>query len=169
MTTKQVQKEAEKTLKQPQNGAQLTISNQTLSNLTFVKSIEWFGEVSSAGYPANINAGGSAMFSHLRVTNDKSKAAVVYSGTNAAMQPCAWILAWCAPAESTTAPNKVYVFCGHRTLIDSMTDDQIRVSLDGSSDTSSATDKAVNTSAHATIDESVPNRATIKANFSIIQ
>ncbi|KAK9672325.1 hypothetical protein RND81_12G092900 [Saponaria officinalis] len=156
-----------KTLWQAQNGAQLTVSNQTLANLTFFKSINWFGKVSSPGYPAIIHPNASGLFSHLRNTNDKSMAAVIYSGTNQSMQLCAWILAWCAPAKSIEG-NKIYVFCGPQSLIESMTDDQIRVSLESSFENSNATDTAAKISANATINDTVPTMATVGANFSLI-
>ncbi|KAK9684288.1 hypothetical protein RND81_10G199300 [Saponaria officinalis] len=152
---------------QPQNGAQLTVFNQTLSTLSFVKSIKWSGKVSSPGYPPSIGPGAAGMFSHLKTSNFGSEAAVVYSGTNAAMQPCAWILAWYAPADSSDG-NKVYVFCGPKTLIDSMTDDQIRMSLESSLDTSNATNLGTKTSANATINDKMPNMATVGANFALI-
>ncbi|KAL9225463.1 hypothetical protein vseg_001386 [Gypsophila vaccaria] len=154
-------------VKQAQNGAQITLFNQTIGTLSFVKSVEWSGKPSSAGYPASIAPGASAMFSHTRGSDFGSEAAVVYSGTNAAMQPCGWILAWNAPAESADG-NQVYVFCGPKTLIDSMTDDQIRMSLESSLDTSNSTNQTTKTNAAGTINDKVANRATVGANFGLV-
>ncbi|KAK9716161.1 hypothetical protein RND81_06G215100 [Saponaria officinalis] len=152
---------------QVQNGAQLTLFNQTLATLTFEKSIEWSGKVSNPGYPASIAPGAQGRFSHMRGSNFGSEAAVVYSGTNAAMNPCAWILGWYAPADSTDG-NKVYVFCGPKDLVDSMTDDQIRMSLESGSNSSNATNASTKTNAAGTINDKVSNMAIVGANFGLI-
>ncbi|KAK9683470.1 hypothetical protein RND81_10G143300 [Saponaria officinalis] len=158
-----------KELNKSPNGARLTLINKTLSTLSFVKSIEWVvGNVATPGFPASIGPGVAETFSHLRTTsNAGSRAALVYSGTNAAKEPCAWILAWSAPNYSYLQ-DRVYVLCGPKTLIDSMTDDQILMFLNSSLDTSNATNLGTKTSANATIDDSNGNMATVGANFALI-
>ncbi|KAL9225457.1 hypothetical protein vseg_001378 [Gypsophila vaccaria] len=153
---------------QPQNGAQLTVFNQTHSVMTLLRSHNWSGIPASPGFPTNIVPNIPALFTHLANGNFGSKAAVVYGGFNASGLPCAWVFAWEATAESATTPNKVYVICGPKALIDTMSFDQIRMFLDNSTQAANAVDPVSKTTADAFINDLTHGTATVKANFSLL-
>ncbi|XP_074319966.1 jasmonate-induced protein homolog [Silene latifolia] len=152
---------------QAQNGAQVSMTNQTSDVMTLDRSKDWSGNVATS-LPQTIRPGESVTFAHLSDGDFGSRAAVVYTGTNAAGVPCGWVLAWDAPAYTQQSPNKVYVVCGVKPFIDHLDFNQIRLSLSASTSESNATDPATKTSTTATINESIPNKATVEAIFSLI-
>ncbi|KAH9625772.1 hypothetical protein KSS87_010737 [Heliosperma pusillum] len=92
------------------------------------RSINWFGHPSTGSFPANIPHNSNSKFVHVRDGQFGSMAAVQYSsGPNASGFPCAWILAWNAPADDTAPlpPNQVYVACGTKERMDLISWDQI--------------------------------------------
>ncbi|MGV7354902.1 hypothetical protein PJM26_30910, partial [Mycobacterium kansasii] len=79
---------------QPQNGAQVMVSNQTPFRMTLLRSHDWSGLPANPGFPEHIAPGIPAMFTHLANGNFGSKAAVVYEGLNESGLRCSWVLAW---------------------------------------------------------------------------
>ncbi|XP_074319960.1 jasmonate-induced protein homolog [Silene latifolia] len=153
---------------QPQNGAQVTLTNQTLAEMKLNSAIDWSGNVATR-FPPTIAPGQSVTFSHLGDGDFGSKAAVVYNGINAVGLQCGWLLAWDAPANTQQSPNKVYVTCGPKSVIDGLDFEQIRMYLSESESKSNAVDPATKTRVNAEIDESIPNKAKVVATFSLVR
>ncbi|KAK9672334.1 hypothetical protein RND81_12G093800 [Saponaria officinalis] len=108
MASMKVQKatSSDKNLFQPQYGVELTMNNQTLSDLTLDRCYTWSGTPTNPGFPGSIPAEGSATFTYLRGVDDGSIAAVVYTGTNE-NGTYAYVLGWDAPTDNTPTPNRV--------------------------------------------------------------
>ncbi|KAL9242536.1 hypothetical protein vseg_016527 [Gypsophila vaccaria] len=152
-------------LRQPQVRAQLTVRNVTPAAMRLDRSISWFG-TPTAPFPPTIAANGSVNIVHERGAAFTSKGAVVYAGTNASNQACAWVLAWDAPHETNLAPNKVYVACGLKSAIDGINFDRILESLDASSAESNVSNQTSKTRAFASIMHLIPNSAFVGADFN---
>ncbi|XP_074319953.1 jasmonate-induced protein homolog [Silene latifolia] len=168
MASIQVQKATSsdnKEVKQPQNGAQVVVVNQTKSVMTLGRQINWSGTPAYPGYPDTIWPNQKVIFNHLADGDFGSTAAVIYNGTNLTGQPCAWVLAWDAPAESERKPNKVFVTCGSKSQIDNLENNEIRHFLSESSKHSFTFDPAAQVSAQAIINEKLPNKAYVGAGF----
>ncbi|KAK9672335.1 hypothetical protein RND81_12G093900 [Saponaria officinalis] len=170
MASLKVQKasSSEKNLFQPQYGVELTMTNQTLSDLTLDRCYTWSGTPTDPGFPGSIPADGSATFTYLRGVDDGSIAAVVYTGANES-GTYAYVLAWDAPTDNTPTPNKVHVKCGPKSVIDSYTFDEIREYLNVSGQNSRARDILLRIIASADINDSNPNIATVGANFGVMR
>ncbi|XP_074319959.1 jasmonate-induced protein homolog [Silene latifolia] len=153
---------------QPQNGAQATVVNQTSFAMTLGRSINWSGTPASPGFPDTILPNMSVMFNHLSDGEFGSTGAVIYDGFNPNMHPCAWVLAWDAPAESDQFPNKVYVDCGLKSVIDGIEFTEIRRLLRESSTESKAEDPVSKTKAEANVNDLTPEKATVAAAFGVM-
>ncbi|XP_074319950.1 jasmonate-induced protein homolog [Silene latifolia] len=151
---------------QPQNGTQVSLVNRTSFEMTLGRSISWSGTPAYPGFPEKILPNRFGLFSHLSDGDFGSTAAVIYYGTNSNFMPCAWVLAWDAPSESDQSPNKVFVFCGPQSTIESMEFREIRMLLNGSSTEAKATDTTSMTAAEANIHDHTTNKATVTASFS---
>ncbi|KAK9749329.1 hypothetical protein RND81_02G118300 [Saponaria officinalis] len=160
MASDQMQKVATSVelLGQKQKGAQVTMLNQTPTSMKLFRSVTWAGSA-APGYPAGIQPGRSVVFNNLANPCLGSKAAVFYA-TDCQLNPLAWVLAWDAPIDYTPTSNKVFVLCGPRSVIESMTDDQVLVALETSSSSSKCP------GASATINY-LPDKkiAAVSANF----
>ncbi|KAK9749331.1 hypothetical protein RND81_02G118400 [Saponaria officinalis] len=117
-----------------QKSAQVTMLNQTPKSMTLFRNVTWAGSA-APGYPAGIQPDESVVFNNLADPNVGSKAAVFYAA-DCKLNPLAWVLAWEAPVRYTPTSNKVFVRCGPRSLIESMTDDQVLEALEKSSESS---------------------------------
>ncbi|XP_074319014.1 jasmonate-induced protein homolog [Silene latifolia] len=159
----------EKTVKQPQNGTQATMNNQTHFAMTLARSHNWSGAPVGT-FPATIFPNNSAIFTHLKGNFFGSKAAVVYNGKNASGTDCSWVLAWHAPADNTSpqTPNRVYVVCGPKQVIANLSFDQIQQKLDTALTFDTSTDVATKTRVDGNISDTVPDIATLIADFKLI-
>ncbi|XP_074304691.1 jasmonate-induced protein homolog [Silene latifolia] len=158
--------------KQMQFGTRATMNNKTPSSLmTLDRCINWFGSPSTGAFPDNIPNNANSKFLHVRDGELGSMAAVQYSSPpNESSFPCAWILAFYAPADNTSpsTPNRVYVACGTKERMDLISWDQILQNLEEGSTTSEAHDSYSKTSVDAQIYDPVPNTATLNANFGFM-
>ncbi|KAL9225458.1 hypothetical protein vseg_001379 [Gypsophila vaccaria] len=171
MASTQVKKESTlgKGVRQPQNGASVTMNNNTSTEMTLDRSYNWSGTPAKPGFPNIIIPNYRAMFTHLRDGNFGSKASVIYSGLNEKKEPCAWVLAWYAPADSSISPNQVFVLCGPKPVIDILSFDEIVLLLDKSIQHSEFIDPKVSkTHVAADIDDDTPNAATLVAKFELV-
>ncbi|KAL9225472.1 hypothetical protein vseg_001389 [Gypsophila vaccaria] len=154
---------------QYQGGAQVVMNNQTGFVMTLDRSHNWSGKPASGnGIPYSIGFDSSVRFTHLGDSDFGSSGAVIYAGANASMMSCAWVLAWDAPTDSTTSPNKVYVACGPKGSIDALSFDQIRNNLEYSTTVSQAIHPSAKIKADAEINDSTPNTASVGATFALI-
>ncbi|KAL9232613.1 hypothetical protein vseg_007704 [Gypsophila vaccaria] len=128
-----------------QHATVVTLCNQTMATMKLDRVFIWSGHPGGPGIPATLLPGSAASFAG----NTGSMGAVVYDGLNAANQPCSWVLAWDAPSDETVTPKKVYVICGYSSVIDKLSFDEIRRSLERSGPISTYTDTASRTSASA--------------------
>ncbi|KAK9749335.1 hypothetical protein RND81_02G118700 [Saponaria officinalis] len=122
-------------LEQMQNGAQVTMLNQTPTSMTLFRSVTWAGSPCPPCYPARILPNESVVFNNPADPRLGSKAAVFYAA-DGPFNARAWVLAWDAPVLYTPTSNKVFVLCGPKSLIESMTDDQVLEALEKSSESS---------------------------------
>ncbi|KAK9750446.1 hypothetical protein RND81_02G197400 [Saponaria officinalis] len=166
MATQKVQKftVSDKNLFQPQYGVALTLNNKTLSNMTFDRCFTWSGTPTNPGFPASIVADSSVQIDYLRGAADGSIAAIVYTGPNES----AYVLAWDAPVDNTSTPNKVYVNCAPKSVIDTYSFETIHEYLEVSGQNSEARDILSRTIASADISDKNPNIATVGANFGLL-
>ncbi len=153
---------------QPQNGTRATVFNLTKAAMKLNRFKNWSGAPSGGKFPENIGAGGNIRFTHTKDGSFGSKAAVVYDGFNASNNPCSWVLAWEAPANTDVAQNKVYLRCGRKGDIAKMDFDQILEELDNSTAAADVSDSQTSTSADSTITDAVSNTATLLANFTLM-
>ncbi|KAL9233086.1 hypothetical protein vseg_008124 [Gypsophila vaccaria] len=154
-------------LLQPQYGVDLTVNNQTSTNLRLERVFPWSGTPTNSGFPRGIPANGQIKVTYIRGLDDGSIAAIIYSGENGA-EPYSYVLAWDAPADNTPTPNRVYVNCAPKSVIDNYTAEQIRQYLNVSGLQSEASDILSRTTAFADISDSNPNIATVGANFGVL-
>ncbi|XP_074284526.1 jasmonate-induced protein homolog [Silene latifolia] len=176
MASMQVQKETTlddhfNSAKQWQNGTVATMHNQTRSSMSLDRYMNWSGIPAATGsFPSTIPANGAANFTHLRDGHFGSVGGVQYSGFNATGMKCAWIVAWQAPVENDPPlpPNRVYVTCGPKTVMDAMTWHQILMKLDTSPTDDSESDSSAKISVDAHIHDDIPNSATLLVNFNLI-
>ncbi|XP_074281763.1 jasmonate-induced protein homolog [Silene latifolia] len=170
MASMQVRKGACSNVNQAQYGTRATMNNKTPSSLmTLDRCINWLGTPSTGSFPDNIPNNANSKFLHVREGELGSMAAVQYSSPpNASGFPCAWILAFYAPADNTAIPNRVYVACGTKVRMDLISWDQIRENLEEGSTTSEAHDSYSKTCVDAQIYDPVPDYATLNANFGFM-
>ncbi|KAK9749328.1 hypothetical protein RND81_02G118200 [Saponaria officinalis] len=107
--------------------------NQTPTSMTLFRYIVW--AACAPGYPASIQSGESVVFNNLADPSRGTKAAVFYA-TEWQLNDRAWVLAWDAPVHYTPTSDKVFVLCGPKSRIESMTDDQVLEALEKSSQSS---------------------------------
>ncbi|KAK9682160.1 hypothetical protein RND81_10G054600 [Saponaria officinalis] len=142
-----------------------TMANRTSNEILCDRYYNWSGK--PGPFPPPIPAGGQIKF-----TDFGNKGAVIYDGPNAACMPVSWLLAWDAPEISSLAPNKVYVTCGLKVVIDNLTENQIQKKLEEASDKSSHIDPISGTKVDATIKDLITivpgGVAAINANFGLI-
>ncbi|KAK9750444.1 hypothetical protein RND81_02G197200 [Saponaria officinalis] len=166
MATHKVQKftVSDKNSFQPQYGVALTLNNKTSSDLTFDRCFTWSGTPTDPGFPGSIPANGSVQIDYLRGIDDGSIAAIVYTSPDKS----AYVLAWDAPVDSTPTPNRVYVNCAPKSVIDKYTFETIHEYLEVSGQHSEASDILSRTIASADICDTTPNIATVGANFDLL-
>ncbi|KAL9233087.1 hypothetical protein vseg_008125 [Gypsophila vaccaria] len=153
---------------QPQYGVNLMILNQTSSELKLDRVFTWSGAPTNPGFPATIPVGGQIVTTYIRGLDDGSIAAVVYTGSRTGSDAYSYVLAWDAPAKNNTStPNKVYVNCAPKSVIDGYTFEHIRTYLKASGEESHAQDILTRTIAQANISDSNPNIATVGACLSV--
>ncbi|XP_021730324.1 jasmonate-induced protein homolog [Chenopodium quinoa] len=97
-----------------QNSVVVSLSNSTLASIRFSRSKDWYGIIvpDPAAYPSVIPSKDSASFIH---HGYGSQGAIVYFGTNKLGVQCVWLLAWAAPTDPSSTPNRVHVECGRST------------------------------------------------------
>ncbi|KAK9672327.1 hypothetical protein RND81_12G093100 [Saponaria officinalis] len=147
---------------------QAKITNNTKMEMTLFKSNSWSGSPEDA-FPKFINPNTTVTFNHKFDGGFGSKAAVIYSGTNLASFPCAWVLGWYAPTTpSVDTPNQVYVTCGAQTAIEAIPWDQISMQIDAAPDSNSDDDPTTKITVTAKYDDKIPDTATIEATFGLM-
>ncbi|XP_074319963.1 jasmonate-induced protein homolog [Silene latifolia] len=166
MATMQVQKGI---LSHPQNGTQATMNNNTHREMTLGRSHSWAGRPVYP-FPETVYPNFSANFSHSKDNLLGSKGVVVYNGRSATGLNCSWVLAWHAPINNTPPlpPNRVYVVCGPKNIIDKMSLDQIQEDLDKAYTSETFTDQATKTSVDGVIHDLVPDQATLVGDFNLV-
>ncbi|XP_074319961.1 jasmonate-induced protein homolog [Silene latifolia] len=166
MATMQVQNGV---VRQPQNGTQATMNNNTHREMTLGRSHSWAG-IPAYPFPETVYPNFSANFTHLKDNLLGSKGVVVYNGRSATGLDCSWVLAWHAPINNTPPlpSNKVYVICGPKQIIAKMTLDQIQEALDKAYPSDTFTDQAIKTSVDGVIHDLVPDQATLVADFKLV-
>ncbi|KAL9233093.1 hypothetical protein vseg_008131 [Gypsophila vaccaria] len=154
-------------LLQPQYGVDLFINNRTPLDLTLDRVFTWSGAPTNPGFPGSIQADGETQVTYIRGINDGSIAAIVYTGGNES-DAYSYVLAWDAPVDNTPTPNRVYVNCGPKSVIDCYTFETIRQYLNVSGVHSEARDILSRTTTSADISDLNPNIATVAAGFGIL-
>ncbi|KAL9233092.1 hypothetical protein vseg_008130 [Gypsophila vaccaria] len=153
-------------LLQPQYGVDLTMKNQTSAELTLDRVFTWSGAPTNPGFPVNIAADGETQVTYIRGIDDGSIAAVVYTGGSGS-DAYSYVLAWDAPVDNTPTPNRVYVNCAPKSVIDGYDFGTIRQYLNVSGTHSEARDILSKTTVFADISDSNPNIATVGATFGV--
>ncbi|XP_074319597.1 jasmonate-induced protein homolog [Silene latifolia] len=158
----------DKTVKKSQNGTQATINNQTHSLMTLHRSHNWSGSPDVGHFPTTISPNDHAIFTHWNGNSFGSKAAVVYTGKNAANVDCAWVVAWHAPADNTF-PNRAFVACETKQIIDDNLDfEKIQEYLDKGLTYSNSASLRAKIIVHANVKDTDPNYATLVSNIGLL-